>query len=70
METTRQSISSNGADPTKAAIDREYIRNVLVQFFEHKDKRVSHVLGYESNFGRLNCSQCCPCCLIFLKQMR
>jgi hypothetical protein len=49
METTRQSISSNGADPTKAAIDREYIRNVLVQFFEHKDKRVSHGLGCESD---------------------
>jgi hypothetical protein len=42
-QTPRQSISSNGTDPTKAAIDKEYLRNVLIQFFEHKDKRVSHL---------------------------
>jgi len=42
METPRQSIStSNGTGSLKSAIDKEYLRNVLVQFFEHKDKRVS-----------------------------
>jgi len=42
VETPRQSISNrNGTDSSKAAIDKEYLRNVLVQFFEHKEKRVS-----------------------------
>jgi GRIP domain len=41
VETPRQSISTaNGTDSVKAAIDKEYLKNVLVQFFEHKDKRV------------------------------
>jgi hypothetical protein len=43
-QTPRQSISSNGNDPSKAAIDKEYLRNVLIQFFEHKDKRVSDLV--------------------------
>ena len=34
-------MSSNGTDPNKAAVDKEYLRNVLIQFFEHKDKRVT-----------------------------
>jgi GRIP domain len=41
VETPRQSISTaNGTDSVKAAVDKEYLKNVLVQFFEHKDKRV------------------------------
>jgi len=44
VQTPRPSISSNGTDPTKAAIDKEYLRNVLIQFFEHKDKRVSDLI--------------------------
>jgi len=42
VETPHQLISTrNGTDSFKAAIDKEYLRNVLVQFFEHKEKRVS-----------------------------
>ena len=48
-QTPRQSISSNGNDPSKAAIDKEYLRNVLVQFFEHKDKRVSDLVRGDSD---------------------
>lgn len=41
LETPRQSISTvNGTETFKTAIDKEYLKNVLVQFFEHKDKRV------------------------------
>jgi hypothetical protein len=49
--TPRQSISSNGTDPSKAAIDKEYLRNVLIQFFEHKDKRVSDLIPLYLTFA-------------------
>jgi len=60
-QTPRQSISLNGTDSSKAAIDKEYLRNVLIQFFEHKDKRVSHLTSL-SDIYRHNCSPCCRCC--------
>lgn len=44
-QASQQSISLNGgSDLNKAAIDKEYLRNVLIQFFEHKDKRVLNLI--------------------------
>lgn len=42
-------MSTNGSDPNKAAIDKEYLRNVLIQFFEHKDKRVTPY-SFDANY--------------------
>ena len=65
VETPRQSFSAaNGTDSAKAAIDKEYLKNVLVQFFEHKDKRVSLIQQCHAYTLRLNYFPCCQCCLI------
>ena len=47
--TPQDSMSSNGTDPNKAAIDKEYLRNVLIQFFEHKDKRVTPLTQFNAD---------------------